>query len=66
MTNDPARADDLRRRALQQTDDPPHMYVYEPAGIRERSGHIPMWLKMVAVGLIAWGIYYAIRFWSSY
>ena len=65
MTNQPAHADDLRRPEPQHTD-APHMYVYEPAGIRERSGYIPMWLKAVAVGLIVWGIFYAIRYWSSY
>ncbi|HET6675312.1 MAG TPA: hypothetical protein VFG71_08235 [Nitrospiraceae bacterium] len=44
----------------------PDVYRYEPSGIRERSGHIPIWLKLVAFGLIVWGIYYAIRYWSSY
>ena len=44
----------------------PDIYVHEPAGIRERSGFIPVWLKLVALGLIAWGIYYTIRYWSSY
>ena len=43
----------------------PETYVYEPAGIHEQSGHIPAWLKLVTGGLIAWGIYYTIRFWSS-
>ena len=41
-------------------------YVYEPAGIRERSGYSPLWLKLVSLGLILWGIQYAIRYWSSY
>lgn len=40
--------------------------VYEPSGIGEQSGSIPAWLKLVAVGLILWGIYYAIRYWNSY
>lgn len=43
----------------------PGIYVHESAGIRERSGYIPTWLTFVAVGLIVWGIYYMIRFWSS-
>jgi cbb3-type cytochrome oxidase subunit FixP-like protein len=43
----------------------PDTYVHESAGIRERSGYIPTWLSLVAVGLIVWGIYYMIRFWSS-
>lgn len=41
-------------------------YLYEPAGIRERLGYIPLWLKLVSLGLIVWGIDYAIRYWSSY
>lgn len=41
-------------------------YLYEPAGIRERSGYIPLWLKLISLGLIFWGIYYTIRYWSSY
>ena len=49
-----------------QTGDEPGLYVYEPAGIRERSGSIPAWLKLVTLGLILWGVYYAIRYWSSY
>jgi hypothetical protein len=47
-------------------DDEPGTYVYEPAGIRERSGYVPAWLKLVALGLIIWGMYYTIRYWSSY
>jgi hypothetical protein len=46
--------------------DEPGTYVHEPAGIRERSGSIPTWLTLVAVGLILWGMYYMIRYWSSY
>lgn len=49
-----------------QTGDEPGTYVYEPAGIRERSGYVPAWLKLVALGLIVWGVYYTIRYWSSY
>lgn len=44
----------------------PGTYVHEPAGIRERTGSIPTWLTAVAVGLILWGLYYMIRYWSSY
>ncbi len=39
-------------------------YVYKQADIRERHGQIPIWLTLVALGLIAWGIYYTIRYWS--
>jgi hypothetical protein len=49
-----------------ETGDEPGIYVHEPAGIRERSGSVPTWLKLVALGLILWGVYYTIRFWSSY
>jgi hypothetical protein len=45
--------------------DEPGVYVHEPAGIRERSGSVPAWLKLIALGLILWGLYYTIRFWSS-
>ena len=40
-------------------------YIYKQAGIRERHGHIPIWLILVALGLIVWGVYYTIRYWSS-
>ena len=49
-----------------KTGDEPGTYVYEPAGIRERSGSVPTWLKLMTLGLILWGVYYTIRFWSSY
>jgi hypothetical protein len=63
--------DSLRDRAVSATQPSAEAgeagtYLYEPAGIRERSGHIPLWLKVVAVSLILWGIYYAILHWSSW
>lgn len=39
-------------------------YAYPDAGIRERSGYIPLWLILVAVGLIIWAVYYVIQNWS--
>lgn len=42
------------------------LYRYEPSGIVERSGHIPIWLKLVVFALIVWGLYYAWRYWNSY
>lgn len=39
-------------------------YVYPDAGIRERRDHIPLWLILVAVGLIIWAVYYLIQNWS--
>ncbi|HSE60419.1 MAG TPA: hypothetical protein VLA99_17090 [Nitrospiraceae bacterium] len=67
MIKDPPPHD--RTAAPNQPAEPggePSTYLYEPAGIRERSGYIPTWLKLVALGLIVWGIYYMIRHWSSY
>lgn len=49
-----------------ETGDELGIYVHEPAGIRERGGSVPTWLKLMALGLILWGVYYTIRFWSSY
>ncbi|MEX5219553.1 MAG: hypothetical protein NW701_17120 [Nitrospira sp.] len=43
-----------------------HIHLYEPSGIRERSGHIPTWLTLVIFALIVWGLYYGIRYWNSY
>ncbi|HTP42022.1 MAG TPA: hypothetical protein VML36_06340 [Nitrospiria bacterium] len=38
-------------------------YLYEAAGIRERHGDIPVWLALVSIGLLAWGVYYMIHYW---
>jgi len=57
---------DPTRPVRPETTGEPAIYRYEPSGIRERSGHIPTWLKLVSLGLIVWGIYYMIRYWSSY
>jgi len=54
------------RKTLPDTGGQTGIYLYEPAGIREQSGHIPTWLKIVAFGLIVWGINYAIRYWNTY
>ena len=42
------------------------VYLYRDSGIQERHGTIPLWLKALVVGLIVWGIYYTIRYWSAY
>lgn len=39
-------------------------YLYQQAGIRERHGAIPLWLKLVVIGLFAWSVYYLIQYWS--
>jgi hypothetical protein len=41
------------------------LYLYRHAGIREREGGIPLWLKLVCIGLIVWSVYYTIRYWSE-
>lgn len=40
------------------------VYLYKASGIEERHGTIPLWLQLVAYGLIVWGIYYTIHYWS--
>jgi hypothetical protein len=41
------------------------VYLYKDSGIRERHGAVPFWLQLVAYGLIIWGIYYTIQYWST-
>jgi hypothetical protein len=41
------------------------LYLYKDAGIAERHGAVPLWLKLVCYGLILWGIYYTLRYWST-
>jgi len=41
------------------------VYLYKDSGIRERHGAVPLWLQLVSYGLILWGIYYTIRYWST-
>lgn len=40
------------------------VHEYRAAGIRERTGRIPWWLIAVGVGLLVWGGYYIVRFWT--
>jgi len=40
------------------------VYLYETAGLRERHGHIPLWLWAVVVALSVWGVYYLITYWQ--
>src|SRR3989442_10007282 len=42
------------------------VYLYADAGIQERHGAIPMWLKIVVTGLLLWGVYYLIQYWSTW
>lgn len=39
-------------------------YEYISAGIREREGSVPPWLILVMVGLLVWGLYYMLAYWS--
>lgn len=41
------------------------VYTYESAGIAERKGNVPIWLWIVAVSLLIWGIYYLITYWNA-
>jgi len=65
MMHDPNEKDD--KGLLGQSNVPSgheEPYIYKQAGIRERHGHIPIWLALVALGLIGWGVYYTVRYWS--
>lgn len=67
MSQDFAPQDQASRsKPSTEARDEPGTYVHEPAGIRERSGSIPTWLILVACGLMLWGMYYMIRYWSTY
>ena len=39
-------------------------YHFVSAGIRERPGRIPLWLVLVGIGLLVWGIYYLAKYWN--
>jgi hypothetical protein len=41
-------------------------YLYKQSEIRERHGAVPWWLKLVAVGLLVWSVYYLVQFWSTW
>lgn len=66
MSNDPAPIRPATLNAPSETPGESTIYRYEPSGIRERCGHIPIWLKLVSLGLMLWGLYYASRYWNSY
>lgn len=42
----------------------PELFIYKDSGIQERHGHVPAWLWLVVVALIAWGIYYTVAYWT--
>ncbi|MGE5758502.1 MAG: hypothetical protein ACM3W8_06520 [Sideroxydans sp.] len=41
------------------------VYVYESAGIEEREGQVPLWLWLVVVSLMIWGLYYLFTYWNA-
>lgn len=41
------------------------VYVYESAGITEREGQVPLWLWLVVVSLMIWGLYYLFTYWNA-
>ncbi|HLP99118.1 MAG TPA: hypothetical protein VK149_11800 [Sideroxyarcus sp.] len=59
MTEQP----DDNRAAEADGAEPPD-YVYTSAGIAERQGNVPIWLWIVVISLLVWGIYYLIVYWD--
>ncbi|HTN43229.1 MAG TPA: hypothetical protein VMN77_05460 [Nitrospiria bacterium] len=41
------------------------VYRYQDSGIAERHGKIPLWLTLVSIALLIWGVYYTIQYWST-
>ncbi len=41
------------------------VHVYESAGIAEREGQVPLWLWLVVVSLMIWGLYYLFTYWNA-
>lgn len=35
------------------------------SGIESYRGAIPLWLLVIMIGLILWGIYYTIKYWGG-
>lgn len=66
MVSDPAPVHSTRPVVPTHTRGESDLYRYEPSGIRERSGYIPLWLTLVAFGLFVWSVHYAWRYWDSY
>ena len=40
-------------------------YLYQDSGIIEHPGRVPVWLYFVIIGLLVWGVYYLLEFWSQ-
>ncbi len=41
------------------------VYMYASAGVTERKGTVPIWLWLVAIALLIWGIYYLVTYWNA-
>ncbi len=41
------------------------MYTYVTAGISEHQGAVPLWLWIVVVSLLVWGLYYLVQYWTA-
>lgn len=39
------------------------LFVFKDAGLVERHGYVPLWLKLVSLGLLIWGVYYLWAYW---
>lgn len=54
-----------QEREKPESEEQEALYLYKDSGIMERHGTVPLWLMLVGIGLIAWTIYYIIRYWST-
>ncbi|HXC61445.1 MAG TPA: cbb3-type cytochrome c oxidase N-terminal domain-containing protein [Nitrospiria bacterium] len=65
MTAKTEKSGNVQSKGAQEIHVGDEVYLYKDSGIRERHGVIPLWLQLVSYGLIIWGIYYTIRYWST-
>ncbi len=65
MTKGTKKQSELLSKGTESTHAEDEPYLYQDSGIAERHGAIPLWLKLVSIGLIVWSIYYTIRYWSG-
>ena len=66
MGNDPTPIRPTTPAASSETPGESTIYRHEPSGIMERSGYVPLWLKLVVFAIIIWGLYFAMRYWNSW
>ncbi len=41
------------------------VYTYTSAGVAERQGNVPIWLWVVMISLVIWGLYYLVVYWNA-